>query len=151
MQLARRLQPRSKIVLRTCASRNDIIDGIMFAMEEMLQAKPRGKHARYVTPDVAFAEASGTSFVRYAEMLVKEAYASGRLATTGRTKSMRVMELQYAIMSFAGLGYKAADVGKNGCEHPGNNADSQLMSHGRTSRFRSATSTTEDTFPMLLR
>jgi hypothetical protein len=97
MQLARRLQPRSKIVLRTCASRNDIIDGIMFAMEEMLQAKPRGKHARYVTPDVAFAEASGTSFVRYAEMLVKEAYASGRLATTGRTKSMRVMELQYAI------------------------------------------------------
>ena len=54
-------------------------------------------------------------------------------------------------MSFAGLGYKAADVGKNGCEHPGNNADSQLMSHGRTSRFRSATSTTEDPFPMLLR
>lgn len=74
MQLARGFQPRSKIVLRTCASRNDIIDGIMFAMEELLQARPRGNICKVLRPQMwRFAEKGEHHLPENAEVLVKEA------------------------------------------------------------------------------
>jgi hypothetical protein len=58
-----------------------------------------------MTPDVAFAEAGGTSSIRNAEELVKEACTSGRFATvTGRSKydarHQSITRVLYPLLAF---------------------------------------------------
>ena len=84
VQLARGLQPRPKIAIRTCASRNDLIDGIMFAMEEMVS----GVICKVLaTPDVwrlrRRVERHSPEMPRAREGTL-EACPSGRITITGR-------------------------------------------------------------------